>query len=93
MKNPKFAEEIFQRSLRKAKIFQIGYNFPREAPKNCVSVKISDLITDRPDIYNYCQDMCGDNWCWFRPLSYNWTTIYFLNANDALAFKLRFETI
>lgn len=38
--------------------------------------------------------MCGDNWIWSANLNISMvlTTIYFLNEDDALAFKLRFAT-
>ncbi len=40
----------------------------------------------------WCQEKFGDNWIWSSPTQTEYTEFYFANTQDALLFKLTFNT-
>jgi hypothetical protein len=59
--------------------------------KQFPSARISDA--GQSEAYKWCQDQFGENWIWSSPIHTWWTDIYFLNKQDAVLFKLRFNTL
>lgn len=53
-----------------------------------VRVKRSNDMAAR----NWCQDKFKDNWIWSAPVQSEYTTFYFQTTQDALLFKLSFNT-
>lgn len=45
------------------------------------------------EAYTWCQDNFGENWIWSSPIQTDYTDIYFLQPEDALLFRLRFDTL
>lgn len=42
---------------------------------------------------DYCQENFGDGWIWSSPVHTDTSKIWFLHQEDALLFKLRFNTV
>jgi hypothetical protein len=51
--------------------------------------RIPDEI--QAEAYKYCQDHFGDNWIWSSPIQTDYTDIYFIDPQDALLCRLRFQ--
>jgi hypothetical protein len=44
------------------------------------------------EAYTWCQENFGEEWIWSSPFQTSYTDIYFLRPEDALLFRLRFDT-
>jgi len=47
---------------------------------------------DTPAAQDWCEDKFKDNWIWSAPTYTDQTTFYFKTSQDALLFKLAFNT-
>jgi hypothetical protein len=54
-------------------------------------VRIAD--EQQEDAYSWCQENFGENWIWASPIQTDYTDVYFLQPEDALLFRLRFNTL
>jgi hypothetical protein len=45
------------------------------------------------EAYKWCQENFGENWIWSSPIQTDYTDIYFLQLEDVLLFKLKFDTL
>ena len=75
---------------RRLKIFNVDHKSPQRV-EDFPSVRIHD--DDQSEAYEWCHTNFGENWIWSSLLQTDYTDIYFLNSEDALLFKLRFETL
>lgn len=80
-------EESFQRRL---KIFNVDYKSIQRI-QDFPFARISDEY--QSEAYIWCQKNFGDNWIWSSPIQTDYTDIYFLQPEDALLFRLRFDTL
>ena len=75
---------------RRYKIF-FPYNEHKKKIPEYPSVRIHDGI--QSGAYAWLDKTFGENWIWSSPIHTDYTDIYFLHSEDALLFKLRFDTI
>jgi len=76
---------------RRLKIFGYDARDPNNRITNFPKIRILD--EDQSRAYKWCQENFGDEWIWACPINTNYTDIYFLHPEDALLFRLRFNTI
>jgi len=81
------SEESLRRRLR---IFNVDYKSIQRI-QDFPSVRINDAL--QSEAYKWCQLNFNDEWVWSSPIQTEYTNIYFLRSEDALLFKLRFETL
>jgi len=75
---------------RRQEIFNIDYK-SLQRMKDFPSARISDDYQSAA--YKWCQDNFGENWIWSSPIQTEYTDIHFLHREDALLFRLRFDTL
>lgn len=75
---------------RKRKHFK-GSVLELDLDKNYPRAKIKR--DDADAALEYCQTQFGDGWIWSSPLHTETSKIWFLHQEDALLFKLRFNTV
>lgn len=76
--------------FRKRKLFnsslaelELDKNYP------CARISRDDINT----AMDYCQENFNDEWIWSSPIHTETSKIWFLHHEDALLFKLRFNTV
>lgn len=77
--------ESFYRKMRTLGINQLGQ------ADHLFSARIPDSLID--EAYPWCQSNFGDSWIWRSPTQTDYTDLYFKTPEDALLFRLRFETL
>ena len=76
---------------RKLKNFGIKYWNEEECRKDFSCAKIPSEGDSAAK--TWCDERFGDNWIWATPIQRDYTLIYFKDPNDALLFKLSFNTL
>lgn len=80
----------FESLKRREKMFNVDYkNLQRM--KDFPFARIADEY--QAEAYKWCQENFGEDWIWSSPILTEYTDIYFLTPEDALLFKLRFDTL
>ncbi len=51
------------------------------------------IIENRVKAWAWCQKTFGNNWIWSSPTQVDYCDIFFLHSEDALLFKLTWNTI
>jgi hypothetical protein len=76
--------------IRRKAIFKVDYCNPLSSLKDYPSARIWDNI--QSEAYEWLDKTFGENWIWSSPIQTEYTDIYFLQPEDALLFRLRFES-
>lgn len=77
--------------VRRKSIFNIDYGNAVSSLKDYPLARIPDDV--QAEAYKWLDENFGENWIWSSPIHTEYTDIYFLQPEDALLFKLRFDTI
>jgi len=75
---------------RRQEIFNVDYK-SLQRMEDFPFARISDAY--QSEAYKWCQENFGENWIWSSPIQTDYTDIYFLQPEDALLFRLRFDTL
>ena len=75
---------------RRQEIFNVDYK-SLQRMEDFPFARISDNY--QSEAYKWCQENFGENWIWSSPIQTSYTDIYFLQPEDALLFRLRFDTL
>jgi len=76
--------------IRRKAIFKVDYTNPKSSLKDYPSARICDDY--QYEAYEWLDETFGENWIWSSPIQTDYTDIYFLQTEDALLFRLRFES-
>jgi len=82
-----FTPDSFYRKMDNLGITRENYE-KRQQDLPCV--RIHDI--DRGTAQEWCETNLGDNWIWSSPTQTDYTDFYFATDEDAVIFKLKFNT-
>ncbi len=68
----------------------IRHSNMEEKIKEFYCVKINNLLKN--EAYTWANKHAGNEWIYSSPTHTDWTELYFLKEEDALVFKLTFDT-
>jgi hypothetical protein len=75
---------------RRKKIFKVDYSNPLSGLKDYPSARFWNEY--QYEVYKWLDENFGENWIWSSPIYTDYTDVYFPRSEDALLFRLRFDS-